>query len=258
MNFENKRLVQVLIIFLMVFLVAQTGFTREKSKGAEKSVEKSREKSSGDKPLIIGKSFKFKSKVLDEERTIFISVPQRYTFSEEKFPVLYLLDAGGNFHYATGIVDFFGTKAMTAPLIVVGITNRGRKSRIRDLTPTNVKQMPASGGADQFLKFMSTELFPYIEKNYRTQPYRILAGHSLAGMFTVYTMLNSPEIANSYIALSPYVGYDEGYLLKNAETMLKKNMRLKKYLFMGVGAEPNIEPGVREFATKLETIAPKG
>ncbi len=27
---------------------------------------------------------------------------------------------------------------------------------------------------------------------------------------------------------------------------------------MGVGIEPNVEPGVREFATKLETIAPKG
>jgi predicted alpha/beta superfamily hydrolase len=77
-------------------------------------------------------------------------------------------------------------------MIIIGIINVDRN---RDYTPTyapNQKgglEFPTSGKAEKFLEYLKSELFPYIESNYKTQPYRILAGWSLGGLFTVYTFL---------------------------------------------------------------------
>ena len=53
-----------------------------------------------------------------------------------------------------------------------------------------------------------TELIPKIEGQYRTQPFRIFAGHSLGGLFAVHTMLTRPDLFNAYIAVSPIPGAD--------------------------------------------------
>ena len=72
-------------------------------------------------------------------------------------------------------------------LIIVALPNT---RRTRDLTPTHAirdysgKEEPNfsfSGGGESFLRFMEEELMPHIEAKYRTQPYRILVGHSLGG-----------------------------------------------------------------------------
>ena len=113
-------------------------------------------------------------------------------------------------------------------MIVVGITNT---DRTRDLSPTHVTttvgggntalQFPTSGGADKFLKFIETELIPEIEKRYRTQPYRILAGHSLGGLFAIHAMLSRPDVFQSYIAVSPALHWDNQVVVKRAEDFFK-------------------------------------
>ena len=60
-----------------------------------------------------------------------------------------------------------------------------------------------AGHADQFLSFIEKELFPYVEKNYRTIPYRIFAGHSFGGLCVTYAFVTRNNMFNSYIATSP-------------------------------------------------------
>jgi tetratricopeptide (TPR) repeat protein len=125
-------------------------------------------------------------------------------------------------------------------LIVVGITNT---DRTRDLTPTkavgpNAGQFPTAGGADKFLKFIETELIPEIEKNYRVQPYRILAGHSFGGLFTIHAMITRPELFNSYVAVSPSLQWSDGATLKRAEEFLKEGKEFNATLFTSLGNEP--------------------
>ena len=60
---------------------------------------------------------------------------------------------------------------------------------------------------------MQDELFPYIEKNYRTVPYRLLEGHSLGGMFSIHVLFEHPEMCQAHFAMSPYVMWDENYVL---------------------------------------------
>lgn len=54
--------------------------------------------------IVIGEIVSFQSKILDEERELLIYKPVGYDQSQEKYPVLYLLDGHLKFHFCTGIV----------------------------------------------------------------------------------------------------------------------------------------------------------
>jgi len=205
--------------------------------------------------FFIGDQIKLQSTVLNEERQIFIYTPFGYDRVQTKYPVLYVLDGGGHFHHVSGIVQFFTAQGLTPGLIVVAIPNTDRQ---RDFTPTKVLDIPSSGGADNFLKFLQAELFPYIEENYRTQPYRILAGHSLCGLFAIYTLLTHSDWFNAYIAISPWLLYDDNSLLKRAPGLLEKLPSANKFLYMTAGNEPNLLPILNRFTALLKDKAPDG
>ena len=204
---------------------------------------------------IIGKAIKIKSAVLNEERTLLIHLPDDYDVSQRKHPVLFLLDGDAHFHHVTGIVHFFVTRNMIPSLIVIALPN---VDRTRDFSPTRVDQRATSGGADNFLKFFQEELIPYVDSHYRTYPYRIIAGHSLGGLFAIYALLTQPDVFNAYIAISPSLSYDNELLLKKAPSILEKSPELKKFLFMTVGNEPKYIPHLEAFSKILEEKAPKG
>jgi tetratricopeptide (TPR) repeat protein len=124
-------------------------------------------------------------------------------------------------------------------MIVVGITNT---DRTRDLTPTkavgpDAAQFSTAGGADNFLKFIETELIPEIEKRYRVQPYRVLAGHSLGGLFAIHTLVTRPELFNSYVAVSPSLQWSDEATLKRAEEFFNTRKELHATLFTALGNE---------------------
>jgi predicted alpha/beta superfamily hydrolase len=204
---------------------------------------------------IIGKAIRIKSAILNEERTLLVNLPDDYDESQSKHPVLFLLDGDAHFHHVTGIVHFLTTRNMIPPLIVIALPN---VDRTRDFSPTPVEQRPHSGGADNFLKFFQEELIPYVDSHYRTHPYRIIVGHSLGGLFAIYTLLTQPDVFNAYIAISPSLSYDNELLLKKAPAFLEKSPGLKKFLFMTVGNEPRYIPRLESFSKILEEKAPNG
>ncbi len=162
-----------------------------------------------DSAVAIGQGSHIWSKTLQEERHLLIHLPPGYWHSDERYPVLFLLDAEAQFHHATGIVNFLGTDNGRIPeMIVVGVTNT---NRTRDLTPATQdaeqrKDHPNAGGADAFLTFLADELRPWVNANYRTQPYRILVGHSLGGLFAVHSLLRRPDSFQPISRVSPSPG----------------------------------------------------
>ena len=188
----------------------------------------------GQKKLVI------KSSVLGEDRTILVRTPAGYDGSDRKYPVLYLTDGDAHIGHTASTIEFLARNGRMSELIVVGITNT---DRTRDLTPTkgtgpNADQFPTAGGADKFLNFIATELIPEIEKNYRVQPYRILAGHSFGGLFAVHTLITRPELFNSYVAVSPSLQWGDEATLKRAEEFFKNRKELRATLFTSLGNEP--------------------
>lgn len=205
---------------------------------------------------VIHETHTISSKVLNEDRTILVKVPNSYARSEIRYPVVYMLDAHWPLNEMMGgLVEQQSWSGMIPEVIVVGIQNIARQ---RDLTPTAVEQRRGSGGGRKFLEFIETEVIPHVEKNYRTEPYRIFAGHSLAGLFVIYSMLERPEIFNAFIAASPVIHWDENYLIKRAEKYFSQSGRPTQRLYVGLGNEPEYVPGFNSFQALLKREKPKG
>jgi len=178
--------------------------------------------------------FTLKSAVLGEERALLVRVPANYERGSERYPVLYMTDGGAHMGHTSATVEFLARNGRIPELIVVGITNTNRR---RDLTPTGVEAFPGSGGADKFLKFIETELIPEVERRYRTQSYRIFAGHSLGGLNTLHAFFSRPELFNAYIAVSPTMTWDQGLPVKRAEEFFKARKELDRTLFLAMADE---------------------
>jgi len=193
---------------------------------------------------------KINSQILNEERTILVRVPANYRDPSTRFPAIYMLDAHAPQNaMMVGLVEQQAWGGVTPEMIVVGIQNT---ERTRDLTPTKEGRATVGGGLDRFLEFIEKEVIPLVEKNYRTQPYRVFAGHSYGGLAVVYSMLTRPRIFDAYIAASPTLHYDNDLVIKRAEEAFKQNKEWDKTLFASIGDEPEYVKGFNAFQTLLK------
>ena len=208
------------------------------------------------------------SKILNEDRVIWVRTPSGYQQSKNVYPVVYQTDAPEHVNEIGSTIDFLVEHDRQPALIVVGIANT---DRTRDLTPSHadVKNpqgepdvYPTSGGADKFLDFIQTELIPEIEKRYRTAPYRIFAGHSLGGLLAIHSLITRPDLFNAYIAVSPSLQWDDGRTLHQAQAFFAKQIELKKTLFFSLANEGStLNPMGENFEQLGKTLAagaPKG
>jgi len=207
-----------------------------------------------DNKIVIGETVTIKSDILDQERQMLVYLPAGYEASNLKYPVLYLLDGGTHFIHVSGVTQFLSSQGLMPQTIVVAIRNIDRN---KDFLPTNVERAPTSGGAKEFLSFISDELIPYIESNYRTTPYRTLVGHSYGGTFTAYTFLEKPDLFDSYIAISPYLHWDEQLLVTKAETAIKSSYDKNIFFYMTLGDEPPYIPAIEKFNSIIEVKSPE-
>ncbi|MCJ8273028.1 MAG: alpha/beta hydrolase-fold protein [Psychrosphaera sp.] len=209
--------------------------------------------------LTFGFEETIKSTILNEERLIYVSLPNGYeTNTSTRYPVLYTLDGNTHFKRVVGTVEWLSVSANMIPHhIVVAITN---VARFRDFTPTKPKsagERPA-GGADKFLGFIGDELIPYIDKKYRTTAFRTLTGHSLGGLLTIHALLTRPTMFRSYVAMSPFLRFDDGEIVNRAAKVLKSSSELNASFFMTLGNEPTLLPAYQKLERILNKQAPKG
>lgn len=222
--------------------------------------------------IVIGKKYQVESKVLNENREYWVSLPSSYRKnSHKKYPVLYFTDANLNsfFHTFSGIAKQMSADAspQIPEMIVVGIVSQ---NRVRDSAPTNslmqwggtaTKALETTGGADNFLKFLQTELVPHVEQNYHTADYRILAGYSFTGLTVIHSLYQTPAFFNAYIAIDPSLWWDNQIMLKRYSEFSKKELS-KRQLFVSTSDRvPSLYPKenyVIEFIRKLEASPVKG
>ncbi len=198
--------------------------------------------------ILLGQTITFDSEILEETRDVFVSLPDNYEASKESFPVLYVLDGETKFYIASAIVNFLTNNRSIPNMIVVGIPNTIRN---RDFTPVNNPEIRNTGGADNFNKFLSEEVMTYINGNYRTMDYKILFGHSLTGMSSIYTLFANPGLFDAYITASPYLMNEEEYALDIAEEILKEKSDFKEQLYISIGDEPDYFNSLDRLTTLL-------
>nr|WP_317040970.1 alpha/beta hydrolase-fold protein [Paenimyroides ummariense] len=208
--------------------------------------------------MTIGKSDLLSSKILNENRTLNIYLPENYNANDTiNYPVIYILDGGmeEDFLHIAGIVrfntqDWIGRFPRS---IVVGIEGNTRK---RDFTFTvsnidfiekegfSKSSFPQCGGSGKYMDFIEKELQPYINKTYKTDAKKTIIGESLAGLITTEILLKRPHLFDDYIIISPSLWWGEQLLLTDAETLLNKNLSKKVNVYLGV---PNKEEDIKMY-----------
>ena len=181
--------------------------------------------------IVIGRTVPLASKVLGRDVNVQVSLPDGYDAGTARYPVLYVLNGAFSFAYDQGVVQILSRLQDIPGMIVVGVPGFDD-----GYVPTPFEQRGEAPTAyDRSVRFLREELIPFVEKDYRTNPFRILYGHSVGGLFTIYTMFNTPDLFSAYIAGSPWFQVNDGYWLKNIEKLAKERALDGKFLFMTVG-----------------------
>ena len=212
-------------------------------------------------PVAIGAIDTLHSQILNEQRTIWIHVPEsaRNAQAKKKYPVVYVLDGDKNFTSVVGMIDLLSSvngNNFWPEMIVVGILNTDRK---RDLTPTRVTSglwidsgfALSSGGGEAFMGFIEKELIPLIDSSYPTIPYRILIGHSLGGLMAINSLVHHKNLFNSYVAIEPSMWWDQQRLLRETGVALQSDSFAGKALFLAMAhSQP---PGMDTVTVQRDT-----
>ena len=193
-------------------------------------------------PLCIGETFTLPSKVLGETRRLNVYLPPVYRDSATvRLPVLYMPDGGlaEDFLHVAGLVQVLVGNGTMRPFILVGIENTQRR---RDLTgPTtnaeDKKIAPRVGGSAAFRQFIRRELMPAVRQRYRTTAETALVGESLAGLFTVETLVLEPDLFDTYLAFDPSLWWNNGQLVQQAAAVLPAYRGPAKTVYLATSSQ---------------------
>ncbi|MEJ2193624.1 MAG: alpha/beta hydrolase-fold protein [Ignavibacteriaceae bacterium] len=206
----------------------------------------------------------FHSTIIDDDFYIYISLPDGYEESVQKYPVLYLLDGDIAFGMAASIARYLQFGNTIPELIIVGVGYGALKKskgndRNRDYTISNKRNRPGSGGAPKFRKFLEEELIPYIDDEFRTVPDdRTLNGYSLGGLFALYTLFTEPGLFNRYIIGSPHLAWDNFRIFSVQENAFNSIDDINARVFISVGSEQSQETYFEPIDSMVTIIQEKG
>lgn len=186
-------------------------------------------------PIPAHDSFTIDSKEVGEKRIINVWTPDNYKTTTDSLPVMYMADGGieEDFPHIANTFAQLIKENKIPPMILVGIENTQRR---RDLTgPTEVETdkeiAPVVGGSAQFRAFINDELFPEINKRYRTSNKKGILGESASGLFVMETFFLKPEMFDYYIAFDPSLWWNNHYLVRTAKMHLDKMPTTEKKLW---------------------------
>jgi len=200
--------------------------------------------SQNDNKVVIGKIDSVYSKILSEQRKVWIYTPDMTSGNRgQRWPVLYLLDGEAHFASVVGMIQQMSQvngNSVYPEMIVVAIPNT---DRTRDLTPTHIVSDPpmmdsnfskTTGGGENFVAFIEKELMPHIDSAYPTEPYRVLIGHSFGGLTVMNVLTNHTKLFNAYIAIDPSMWYDKQRFLAATEKKLTDKNYDGTRLYIGI------------------------
>lgn len=181
------------------------------------------------------------------KRRVYLYLPDSYAkHPEKRYPVMYMFDGhnvffdcDATFGKSWGMNSFM--QKNKKQLIIVGVEcNHEGNGRLREYAPFSF-QNEALGtikacGQD-YMNWLTKELKPYIDANYRTLPDRgntIIAGSSMGGLMALYGVCAYNQVFQRAACLSPSLWVDSGKVL---QMIGKANIRKGTTIYMDYGSE---------------------
>lgn len=174
-------------------------------------------------------------------------------------PVVYVLDGFWWGDMAGGVLHDLSQSGDIPKCIMVSIDYKkgdGPFARGIDLVyPGEGAEQPAEAG--NFFNFLKTELIPQVEAKYRCDTaQRILFGHSLGGLFTLYSLLDNATnpLFTKCIAASGSLGMGvNNYVFEKEAEVATQINDLPVTLFIGSGTYVGNSPALhQEFYNRIK------
>jgi predicted alpha/beta superfamily hydrolase len=199
-------------------------------------------------PIVIGETLTIDSKVLMKQASINIRLPASYHGSKNKrYPVYYDIGTDGGFAVTAGTLETLShNQGYPMPeVILVALT-----------TETAVRIIERGVKSEDFINFLETDVIPYVDKHYRSQPFRIVASGERFGLAPLYALIHKTKLFQAYITISPWVT-DKSGLVGEFETFLKSHKDLAAFLWVSSGGESRMAPDYNKVLKLLKQHAPQ-
>lgn len=188
------------------------------------------------------------SKVFGKKRSVKVFLPNRYNRdSISNYAVTYVLDAQHQIFWdaAKGNIGYMVDNYSVIPMIVVGVVSDNRGSEF-DPSATKLQE------------HLKNEIFPLIEKNYRTDGFKTILGHSWGGAFVGNTIFSDKrDMFDAYIGISPSFGNKDNVIVKHADSLLKNNTKFGKYLYFSHGDVGRREIEFAGYVNSIDSLLKK-
>ncbi|HET7535273.1 MAG TPA: alpha/beta hydrolase-fold protein [Candidatus Didemnitutus sp.] len=148
------------------------------------------------------------------------------------------------------------------PLLIVGVGYGGgfgkpANKRGRDYTPVAHHYEPASGGADAFLRFLTTTLWPELDRRYSLAgATRGVAGHSLGSLLVLHALFQPKPFFSHFLASAPSVWWADRAILTQADKLQAQQAGLPARLFLCIG-EQDSESSLDDLRVLEQQLAAK-
>jgi predicted alpha/beta superfamily hydrolase len=189
------------------------------------------------------------SKILGEERRIDVYKPEVFPeYADIVPPVIYVFDGEAYINYFANTINMLCQRfVQMPPITIVGIENYDN-ARDRDFKSIS--------GVDKFMRFVSEEVIPFVEKDYKKTPYRMIIGHSSSADFAMHVFFKQPTLFNGYVLSSPDLRNEADIQL--ADSALSYVNERKNTLFLSCGIEGWAQESVNRLDSLLKHKVQKG
>jgi len=189
---------------------------------------------------------------LNAKRSITVTLPPFYEQNKDKkYPLILVLDG----EYLTG--PFEGTLAYTTywdelpEAIIVGVAQNYGNQREDDSRVSEETGLPETTG-DKFFQFIGEELVPYLEKNYRISPYKVIAGHDVTATTAIFSLYREKSPFTGFIAFSPVMAPEMETRLP--EMLATSTKPVFFYLCTAEGDSPKLRKAIKALDEKIKVI----
>lgn len=178
--------------------------------------------------LTYGQRIEMSSAFLPNKQWVDVYLPKDFQLdaSHVEYPVIVTLDGWTLSQAVSGVSGhLMNTAALPKSIVVALDTNvwpmlpqlfvHSTDNWIADDTDGFVSAFKnnQSDAANAFWSFLEKELFPLLEKNYRTSDFRTLIGMSPTSILALHTLLRGPDLFNAYVLIAATdilgLGYDD-------------------------------------------------
>lgn len=202
------------------------------------------------------------SRLTGTEYQLAILLPESYSTTRQRYPVIYLLDGDILFGMAANFMPTLQVGEKIPEHIVVGIgydlpdNDQFYHQRELDFKIPEVQADPPGSHADRFLAALKEEIIPFIESSYHAvSGERTLFGFSSSGFFALYALCNEPGLFRRYLVASGDLDIAFPYILAHDQKLAARAPDAPIDLSLTIGgAEEKFDSSQAAFHGLVEAI----